>query len=89
MLLVKILTENIDMELLITLEEFSSHTINTLSRGYHDYMSVWMAQIDEDSLFYGRKLSNEYDEYAAAIVAIDHFNQEEVVGHLPLSVSKT
>ena len=84
MLLVKILAENIDMELPITLEEFSSHTINTLSRGYHEHMSVWMPQIGDDSLFCRRELSNKYDEYAATIVTIDHFKQEEVVEHVPL-----
>ena len=41
------------------------------------------------SLFCRRELSNEYDEYAAAIVAIDHFKREEVVGHVPLFLSKT
>ena len=77
MLLVKVLAKNIDMELPITLEEFSSHTINTFSRGYHEYMSVWMPQIGDDSLFCRRELSNEYNEYAVAIVAIDHFKREE------------
>ena len=89
MLLVKILAENIYMELPITLEEFSSYTINTFSRGYHEYMSVWIPQIGDDSLFCRRELSNEYDEYAAAIVAVDYFKREEVVGHLPLFLSKT
>ena len=41
------------------------------------------------SLFCRRELSNEYDKYAAAIVAIDHFKREEVVGHVPLFLSKT
>ena len=77
------------MELPITLEEFSSHTINTFSRGYHEYMSLWMLQIGDDSLFCRRELSSEYDEYTAAIVAIDHFKREEVVGHVPLFLSKT
>ena len=67
MLLVKILAENIDMGLSITLEEFSSYTSDTFSRGYHEYMSVWMPQIGDDSLFCRRELSNEYDEYAVAI----------------------
>ena len=67
MLLVKILAENIDMELPITLEEFSSHTMNTLSRGYHEYMSVQMPQIGDDFFLCRRELSNEYDEYAVAI----------------------
>ena len=89
MLLVKILAENIDVELPITLKEFSSHTINTFSRSYHEYMSVWMPQIGDDSLFCKRELSNEYDKYAVAIVAIDHFKREEVVGHVPLFLSKT
>ena len=88
MLLVKILAENIDMELQITLEEFSLHTINTFSRGYHEFMSVWMPEIDDDSLFCGRELSNEYDEYAAAIVAIDHFKREEVVGLVLFSYAR-
>ena len=69
MLLVKILAKNIDMELPITLEEFFSHTINIFSRSYHEYMSVWMPQIGDYSLFCWRKLSNEYHEYAAAMVA--------------------
>ena len=34
-------------------------------------MPVWMPQIGDDSLFCRRKLSNEYDEYTAAIVVID------------------
>ena len=89
MLLVKILAGNINIELLITLEEFSSHTINTFSRGYHEYMSVWMPQIGGDSLFCRRQLSNEYEEYAAAIVATDHFKREEVVKHVLLFISKT
>ena len=67
MLSVKILAENIDMELPITLEEFSSHTMNTLSRGYHEYMSVQMPQIGDDFFLCRRELSNEYDEYAVAI----------------------
>ena len=73
MLLGKILAENIDMKFPITLKEFSSHTINTFSRGYHEYISVWMPQVGDDSLFRSRELSNEYDEYAVAIVTIDHF----------------
>ena len=89
MLLVKILAKSNDMELPITLEELSSHTINTFLRGYHEYMSVWMPQIGDDSLFCRRELSNKYDEYDAAIVAIDHFKQEEVVGHVPLFLRKT
>ena len=75
MFLVKNLVENIDMELPITLEEFSSHTINTFSHGYHEYMSVWMPQIGDKSLFCKRELRNEYDKYIAAIVAIDHFKR--------------
>ena len=52
------LAENIHiMELPITLEEFSSRTINTC--GYHEYMSVWMPQIGDNSLFCRRELSNE------------------------------
>ena len=52
-------------------------------------MSVWMPQIGDDSLFYRRELSNEYDKYAAVIVSIDHFKQEKVVGKLSLFLSKT
>ena len=89
MLLVKILAEIIDMELRITLEEFSSYTINTYSGGYHEYMSEWMPQIGNHSLFCSIDLSNEYDDYAVTIDVIDHFKREEVVGHVPLSLSKT
>ena len=52
-------------------------------------MSVWMPQIGDDSLFYRRELSNEYDKYAAVIISIDHFKQEKVVGKLSLFLSKT
>ena len=89
MLLVKILAENVDMELLITLEEFSSHSINTFARGNHKYMSVWMPQIGDDSLFCRRELSTEYNEDAVSINGIDHFKREEAVGHVPLFLSKT
>ena len=51
-------------------------------------MSVWMPQIGDDSLFCRRKLSNKYDEYVIAIVAIDHLKREKVVGHVPLFLSK-
>ena len=71
------------------MEEFFSLIINTFSHGYHEYMSVWMPHIGDDSLFCRRELSNEYDKYAAAIVAIDHFKREKVVGHVPLFLSKT
>ena len=89
MLLVKILAENIDIKLPITLEEFSSHTINTFSRGYHEYMSVWMPQTGVDSLLCRIEHSNEYDECVVAIVAIDHFKREEVARHVSLFLSKT
>ena len=58
MLLEKILAENIGIELPITLEELSSHTINTFSRDYHEYMLVWMPQIGDDSLFCRSEISN-------------------------------
>ena len=64
MLLVKLLAYDIDMELPMTVEEFSSHTIDTFSRGYHEYMSVWVPQISDDLLFCGRELSNKWDKYA-------------------------
>ena len=88
MLLVKILAENLDMELPITLEKLISHTTNTFSRVYHEYISVWMPRISDNSLFCRREPRNEYNEHAVAIVAIDHFKQEEVVGHIPLFISK-
>ena len=89
MLLVKILGENIDMKLPITLEKFCSHTNNTISCGYHEYMSVWMPQIGDDSLFYRTDLRNKYKEFAEAIVvAIIDFKQE-VVGDVSLFLSKT
>ena len=46
-------------------------------------------EIDDDSLFCRRELSNEYDEYSAAIVAIDHFKQKEVVGYVYFFLNKT
>ena len=87
MSLVKILAENIDMKLPITLEKFHSHSNNTFSRGYHEYISVWVSQIGDDSLF-SRELGNKYEEYAVAIVVIVGFKQD-VVGHVPLFLSKT
>ena len=43
----------------------------------------------DDNLFRRREISNEYEEYALAIVTIDHFKREEVVGHVSLFLSKT
>ena len=71
------------MEFPIILGEFSSHTVNTFSRGYHEYMSVWMLQIDDTFLFCRRELSNVNEEHAVSIVAIDHCKRE-VVGHVSL-----
>ena len=88
MLLVKVLAEHLDMEFQIILEEFSLHTVNTFSRGYHEYMSVWMLQIDDTFLFCRRELSNINEEHAVSIVAIDHFKRE-IVGHVSLFLSKT
>ena len=40
--------------------------------------------------FAGEKVAmNEYDEYVAAIAAIDNFKREEVVRHVPFFLSKT
>ena len=52
-------------------------------------MSEWMPQIGNHSLFCSRELSNEYDEYTVTIDGIDHFKREEVVGQVPLFLSKT
>ena len=76
------------MEFPIIFEEFSSHTVNTFSRGYHEYMSVWMLQIDDTFLFCRRELSNINEEHAVSIVAIDHCKRE-IVGHVSLFLSKT
>ena len=47
------------------------------------------AQIGDDSLYCRRELSDGYDEYAGAIIAIDLFKREEVLGHVPLFLSLT
>ena len=48
-----------------------------------------MPKIGGGSLFCRKEVSNEYDECIVAIVAIDHFKQEEVIGNVPLFLSKT
>ena len=48
-----------------------------------------MPQIGDDSLFCRRERSNKYNEYAVAMVGIDHFKREEVVGNVPSFLSKT
>ena len=48
-----------------------------------------MPQIGGGSLFCRKEVSNEYDECIVAIVAIDHFKQEEVIGNVPLFLNKT
>ena len=53
------------------------------------FRKILRAYLMDCPLFCRRELSNEYDEYAAAIVAIGHFKREEVVGHVPLFLRKT
>ena len=55
MLLVKILAENIDMELPIRRILFTYY--QHISRGYHEYMSVWMPQNGDDPYFVGENLA--------------------------------
>ena len=48
-----------------------------------------MPQNGDHSLFCRRELSYECDGYAVVIVVIDHFKQEEIVGHVTIFLSKT
>ena len=52
-------------------------------------MSLWMPQNGDHSLLCRRELSYECHGYAVVIVAIDHFKQEELVGHVTIFLSKT
>ena len=48
-----------------------------------------MPQNGDHSLLYRRELSYECNGYAVFMVAINHFKQEEIVGHVTIFLSKT
>ena len=61
-----------------------THTVSSFIRGYHVYMNVWAAYIDEDCLVGVPETDNIIDPDDVAIHRDDMVNTR-VVGHVPLN----
>ena len=79
----KQMTDNIDEPLPIVIDKANSFSFNSYARGYHAYMKIWNP-VDGEVLVCTRETDNPHDNYAVSIIRNSY-----VVGHVPLSLSKT
>ena len=79
----KQMTDNIDEPLPIVIDKANSFSFNSYARGYHTYMKIWNP-VDGEVLVCTRQTDNPHDNYAVSIIRNSY-----VVGHVPLSLSKT
>ena len=79
----KQMTDNIDEPLPIVTDKANSFSFNSYARGYHAYMKIWNP-VDGEVLVRTRQTDNPHDNYAVSIIRNSY-----VVGHVPLSLSKT
>ena len=56
-------------------------------RGYHVYMNIWEPLVGE-CLKSRKKPTNEMDKTAVAMICINSYSEEVVVGHVPKNMSK-
>ena len=79
----KQMTDNIDEPLPIVIDKANFFSFNSYARGYHTYMKIWNP-VDGEVLVCTRQTDNPHDNYAVSIIRNSY-----VVGHVPLSLSKT
>ena len=79
-------THQVPFVLLIRNYTFSFDFENFI-RGYHVYMKVWSPLLGE-CLFDKKKTSNGVGKNAVAMICLNSFRKEEVVGHVPQNISK-
>ena len=77
------MTDNIDEPLPIASDKANSFSFNSYARGSHAYMKTWNP-VDGAVLVCTREADNSHDNYAVSIICSLY-----VVGHVPLSLSKT
>ena len=70
MALVNMLADTPDVELFISNGNGSNfmYSVDTFSRGYHEYMNDWLPEIGDNALFCRRDQNNQHDRDAVAII---------------------
>ena len=88
-----------NMELLITedmydvampiwvMKDSSTFQCDSFVRGCHVYMNIWEPLVGE-CLKSRKKPTNEMDKTAVAVIRINSYSEEVVVGHAPKNLSK-
>ena len=61
--------------------DFEKWSFNSYSRGYHEYMNLWVPLIGHESLICRKEIRNVYDPHAVAII-----RGNVVVGHVPQNI---
>ena len=66
---------------IITDSDLERWYFNSYPRGYHAYMNIWIALIEDESLICRKEKGNKYDPHAVAITRNNFF-----VGHVPQKI---
>ena len=69
------------------MKDSSTFQCDSFVRGYHVYMNVWEPLVGE-CLKSRKEPTNEMDKTAVALIRINSYSEEMVVGHVPLNISK-
>ena len=69
------------------MKDSSTFQCNSFVRGYHVYMNVWETLVGE-CLKSRKEPTIEMDKTAVALIRINSYNEEMLVGHVPLNISK-
>ena len=69
------------------MEKSSTFQCDSFVRGHHVYMNIWESLVGE-CLKSRKEPTNEMDKTAVAVIPINSFSEEVVVGHVPKNISK-
>ena len=69
------------------MKDGSKFQCNSFVRGYHVYMNIWEPLVGE-CLKSRKEPTKEMDKAAVAVICINSYNDEVVVGHVPKNMSK-
>ena len=69
------------------MKDGSKFQCNSFVRGYHVYMNIWEPLVGE-CLKSRKEPTKEMDKAAVAVIRINSYNDEVVVGHMPKNMSK-
>ena len=69
------------------MEDSSTFQCDSFVRGYHVYVNIWEPLVGE-CLKSRKEPTNEMDKTAVAVICINSYSEEVVVGHVPKNMSK-